>query len=474
MKKTVTICVLLCLMVITCLQLTAYATDTQVDSNVLIGGLERNCHSADAQTALLGSDELVKNAKAVFLYELNSETLLYAWNADVGMEPASLVKIMTAFVAIEEGTLTDAVTVKQNVIDSVPKNTVSADLVADEVMTLEDLLYCMMVGSASDASVVIADHIAGSQDDFVRLMNDRAAQLGCTGTHFTNTHGLYDKEQHMTARDVAKILAAALENETFAKVFGTVHHTIPATNKSAERNLITGNYLMSTDDVKIYYDPRVTGGRTGVVNDGSRCLAACSEVDGMKIVSVVMGSASVYQENGNKVNSFGGYPETTSLLDIAFNNYKTVRVLYEGQVLAQKDVINGANDVTLGSNVAVAAVLPSDVTSEQLQFRYVDGSGSITAPIAKGEQVASVEIWHDNFCVAQTDLFAMNDVALAGTLVVGEDGHNFNWWLLLWIIPVISVVICVWFLVRRYGHKFKALFGIKGKRHRCVPNRGGH
>ena len=136
----------------------------------------------------------------------------------------------------------DVIVVKENVLATVPISAVSVDLQVDELVTLEDLLYCMMVASANDAAAVIAEHISGDISAFVTEMNQRAAQIGCTDTVFTNVHGLHDDDQYTTARDIAKILAVASENTLFMDVFSAVEYDMPATNKTDARNLVSGNY----------------------------------------------------------------------------------------------------------------------------------------------------------------------------------------------------------------------------------------
>ena len=452
MKKNGVICCLLCavLLILPFVPFTASAADA---SDI---AATKGCHSPDAQFSLLSSEEpLVKNVRSAFVYELNSDTMIYALNPDAPEEPASLVKTMTALIAIENGNLQDVVTMKQSVLDSIPKGMVSAKLLPDEALTLEDLLYCLMVGSASDAAIVIADHISGSQDSFVQLMNDRAAEIGCTGTHFTNTHGLFHSQQITTARDTAKILETALENEEFAKIFSSAYYTVPATNKSEERSLVTNNFLMSKDDTRAYFDERVTGGRTGVTQDGTRCIASCAEVDGMRLLCVVMGSASEYRAGGNKVRSFGGFPETSAFLDICFDGYKSVQVIYDGQVLTQCPVTDGNNAVSLGVKTSVSTVLPKNFTAKQLSFRYTNQSFS--APISKGEALSTVEIWYENLCVGQAQLYAMNNVQPAGILVRDIQDTSVNLWWLLLLIPITGVII-VAVLYRRRIRRMITIF----------------
>lgn len=363
----------------------------------------------DSETTLLGNKRLVENIKTAIVYEVNSDTLMYSWNADDQMFPASFVKIITALVAIEKGNLEDVVTVSESAVASVPQGAVSADLIPGEEITLEDLLYCLLMGSANDAAVVIAEHIAGSEAAFVEMLNSYAAELGCKNSYFMNPHGLHNQQQYTTARDSARILAAAVKNENFYKIFTAYKHTIEETNKSPLRNLVTGNQMMDAAS-KLYYDGRVVGGRTGVTEDGRRCLATVAENNGMQLVTVVMGAESVYQEDGYSAISIGGYLETTALLDAGLSGYKTAQILYKGQALRQFDVENGSSNLVVGTDTSVTTVLPENVSINNLSFQY--GDIHYTAPIEKGQKVSELEVWHQNMCVAKVDLFAMNTVSV--------------------------------------------------------------
>ena len=459
MRKKGILCLILTLVLaVSSVFMPVSATEIQAEKESQTAAYNSS-YSTDAQVGVLGTEQLIENAKSVFLYETNSDTLMYAWNPDEQMIPSSLVKIMTTLVAIEKGNLTDAVTVTQNVVDMIPKDAVKTkpQLVADEVMTLENLIYCMMVGSANDAAAVIAEHVGGSQLGFVRMMNEKAAELGCTGTEFTNAHGIQDNIQHTTARDMAKIIDAALENEHFVKVFNMPYCVIPATNKADERSILTNNYLISMDDLTIYYDPRVTGGRTGVNNDGSRCIASVSESNGMKLICVVMGSQSTLHEESLAIKAFGGFNETRELLDIGYGGYKTAQILYAGQILAQRTVLNGSGTVSLGSDVFVSAVLPEKVTTSERTYRYTDAGSDLTAPINKGDKVSSVEVWYGNLCVAQADLYAMNSVREAKGVVVVRDNRGFPWWGVLLIIIVVAALVFFGLLAARFANRAKAM-----------------
>ncbi len=405
MKKFSTILMIVCM--ILCFLLPASATQEQ-DRSITAG-----CNTVYGAVTFLGNDRLIENATSVLLYEVNTDTLMYAYEADAKAYPASLVKILTALVVIENGTMTDAVTVREDILDTVPEDAVGVDLVVDEVLSVEDLLACMIVGSANDAAAVLADHVMGSQQACVDELNRYAQELGCADTHFTNVHGLHDEEQYTTARDVCKILTHALKNEAFCEIFTATKYTVSATNKSETRNLSSSNYLFNrdnSDNVEIYYDSRVIGSRTGITTDGRRCIASVAESNGMTLISVVLGSKSYYRDDGYMVSSFGGYKETTQLLDLGFSGFKTAQLFVHEEALQQLTVANGQEDVVIGPQVSAASVLPEDASGKTLIYRYGE-IGNLSAPIEKGQKISYVEVWSGTVCVARADLFALNGVS---------------------------------------------------------------
>jgi len=422
----------------------------------------------DAPAAILGSEKLVGNVRSAVVYESGSGSMMYAYNADMPMYPASLVKIMTALVAIERGELSDEVIVSDSAINSIPYDAVSMKLSVGEVITLENLLYGLMVGSANDAAAVIAEHIACSQQKFVELMNQYAQDIGCIGTTFTNVHGLHDDSQHTTARDSARILDAALKNEMFYKIFTTVSVDIPATNKAEMRHLSTGNSLMDKTS-RLYFDGRAIGGRTGVTQDGRRCLAAAAKTNGMLLISIVMGAESVYQEDGYSAISVGGYQETSKLFDLCDSKFKAAQILYPGQILRQLSVANGSSDLVIGPKETLTAVLPKDATAANLSFQYLDKI--FQAPVAAGDLVSRVQVWSDGMCIAQTDLFAMNNVALrAGEEDGVQDRENQSQ--VVWIVILIFVILALLgFIIHKYRYLIQRFLKLPRKHKRRIRRR---
>lgn len=464
MKKLGLLCLTLCLFV-TCSLFAAPVSAEETSNRTVADG----AHSVDGQMPLLGTDRLVSNVQSAIIYEMRSETLMHAFNADEQTHPASMVKILTALMVIERADLSEAVTVTQSALDTVAADALSADLVADEVMTVEDLLYCMMVGSANDAAAVLAEHVSGSQSDFVAEMNLYAQSLGCTSTNFTNAHGLHDDQQYTTVRDMTRILAKAMENEAFCKVFGSVYYTVPATNMSEERSLSTGNYLMNNDSVQIYYDSRVTGGRTGVTSTGYRCIATTAEGNGMQLICIITGSESVIGNDGYSVQTFGGYNETSMLLNAGFEGFTAKQVVYEGQIIQQLPVENGTSDVVVGAAESVYTVLPSGVSMGDLSYRHTNISDTVNAPVEKGQVLSNLEVWYEDICVAQIDLCAMSAVPVAQTQTVNTEqktpGSSWSTVLTAVICTIVGMAV-IFLIIRGVGKMRKVQERNRSRRNR--------
>lgn len=366
----------------------------------------QGCYSVDAAMPLDGSEKLLETSKAVVLYERNTGTLIYGYNMDQQIYPASMVKMMTTIVALENGDLDDIVTVTRSALNAVAIGSVSAHLVRGEQLRLEDLLYLNMVASANDASAVIAEHIGGSQEEFVQMMNEKAQEIGCTGTHFSNAHGLHHEQTYTTARDVLKMVEYGLKNEHFRKMFETESYVVPATELSEERKATTTNYMMNN---RKYLDERVTGGKTGATDQAGRCLAVTANVGNMELVAIVMGATAVYSEDGYEVLHFGSFEEMKILLDHAQSSYECKQLFYTGQVIDRYAVGEGS-DVAVTPADTLQVVLPKDVTAQELTWRYQATISGLKAPIPVGQRITDISVWYNGICLGQTDLVAMHGV----------------------------------------------------------------
>lgn len=369
-----------------------------------------SCAGLDADAPLGGSEKVLETTKAAIVYERQSQTMIYGYQMDERIYPSSMVKLMTALVALENGNLEDVVTVSKAALDTVAIGSVSAGLVRWEEITLRDLMYCMMVESANDAAAVIALHVGGSIDMFLLMMNEMAEKLGCSDTHFSNVHGLHDDETYTTARDICKILDYALENPDFRLMFETKSYQVSATNKHDARDIITTNYMMSKDYTKKYYDDRVTGGKTGATDKAGRCLAITAQVNDMEVIAIVMGAEPTYTEDGLSVKRFGSFEEMSDLLDFVEDSFEFGQLFYDGQVIDRFPVAGGDSDVAVGPTQSVNCVIPKGLTFEEMSWNVV--ADNLTAPVEAGQTVATLQILYQGICIGSTELAAMNGVGI--------------------------------------------------------------
>lgn len=438
------------------LDTTVSAQITESTVSVYNTPVENGCRTIGGKMPLLGSDRKLQASGAAFLYEINTDTVVYSWNPDEQMTPASLVKIMTALIAVENANLSDVVTVTEEALSVISKPFHSLDLLPGESFVLEDLIYAMMVGSANDASVVIAHHVGGSERAFVEMMNERADEIGCESTNFTNSSGLDSTDQYSTARDMAKIILTAMKNELFVKFFSATVFTLPETTLNGPREMMSSNYLMLPGMLN-YFDERVTGGRTGITERRTRCLAVTAEDKNQEFsyIGVILEAVpTVSDPETFKISRYGNYEDMKDLLNLGFNDISSVQIFRYGQTVRQYPVTNGPNHVAAGPSQSDTVVLPDDVTMADLTFRYVRNTEALPAPIYDGDEITKVELWLGNVCLSQVPLIAMNTVEAMETqegdlpIIGNPEGLSKALTVILLIIGFVACVVLVPYILR--------------------------
>jgi D-alanyl-D-alanine carboxypeptidase (penicillin-binding protein 5/6) len=257
------------------------------------------------------------------------------------------------------------------------------------------------------------------------MMNKRAKELGCTGTTFVNAHGLHDQRQVSTARDIAKITAKILEQPEYKAIFGTAKYTVPATNTSSARHLVTVNYMIDEEYRFSFYYSKVTGGRTGITEYGERCLVVTAEDDDSSFIGVILGAEAAYRkDNPEQIKRHGSFEDMDKLLDMGFGKYSVNQVLYRGQILDQIHVPNGENDIVVGPVTDLFCTLPEGVTADDLTNRVQMISTSVEAPVKFGDKIAVVQLWYGNVCVAQANVQAMNSAKVGQLYTDGNNGSG--------------------------------------------------
>ena len=376
--------------------------------------VEYGCRTLDAKKPLADMEDYAGKVKAAIVYDLTSDTLIFDQNIDEKLYPASLTKVMTCLLTLEMQTdLDQVVTVTSECLRGMEPDGSNIALKVDEQMTVRDLLYGLMVKSGNDAASTLAVHNAGSIEAFVEVMNRRAQELGCTGTHFVNAHGLHHDDHYTTARDMAKIAATAMQYPIFEEIFTTSEYTVPATNLSEARELKTTNYLIRSNGYPNVVDSRVLGGKTGNTSKAGRCLVALAEKNGMKLLSVVLGAKASYGPDGYSFTRYGNFEETSNLLNFAYKNFTTMQVLNSTQVGGQFAVSGGDHNAFGTISQEMSAAVPVDANFETIRYDYTLVEGGLTAPISKGDKIGTVRVWYGNVCLAQQDLLSASDVAQA-------------------------------------------------------------
>ena len=252
--------------------------------------------------------------ESAYLVEINSGTVLYGKNENETRYPASITKVMTALVVLENCALDEPVTFSHEAVTDIESGGSFGYLnLEGETYTVEQCLYLLLLESVNESGYALAEHVAGSLPAFAELMNQKAASLGCTNTHFANPHGLNDENHTTTAHDMALILWAALQNETFYRIDSATSYEIPATEQNPNGYRCTMHHKMMISDSE-YYDERVKAGKTGYTSIAKNTLVTYAEQDGMELVCVVMKDAG-----GGVV-----YQDTKALLDYGFENFRLV------------------------------------------------------------------------------------------------------------------------------------------------------
>ena len=378
------------------------------------GGVEYGCKSLDANVALGGSEKLLRSARGVFVYERNSDTVLYTYNPDKHLAPGSLVQFVSAMLVIENCDLDEVVTVSTYYINQLPLGVRHMSLRNGEEITVRDLLYGMLVYSANDAAVVLAQHVGGTPDRFIGQMNQWVQALGCTDTVITTVSGLDDSGQYSTPRDMARILNKAMQNETFRQVAGTGLHMVEATNKSEARELKSPNYLLQDAAISKFYDERVTACKASYTSSAAGAsVGFAAETEELSLICIIIGAARQYGADSAAPTRYGNFEEAEELMAHCFDGFHVRRLLYDGQAMTQLDVEGGANDVVVMNRSDIDVVLPTGVTLDDLTLHYSISGGSVQAPVKAGQAVATLQIWKDKCCVGETELYAMSDVAAA-------------------------------------------------------------
>lgn len=373
----------------------------------------KGCRTIEGMEPLGGSGYMLETAQSVFLYEVNTDTVVYSYNPDMKVHPGSLAKIVLAMIVLEECDLDDKVVATEGIQSYIPASAHKLDphLKSLEEMTVRDLLYALVLTGANDAAVALAHHVAKTTDAFLVLMNNRVKQLGCTSTEFGNISGLFTAVSYSTARDISKIVRAAIKDEDFCTIFGATEYTIPATNMvEKERKFYTTNYMMDQHAIPDFLDSRVTGGMQTYHETTGASIVCTAESRGMKYIAVVLGAIRTFAENGWQPLNYGNFNELTKLLTFGFDNYKVNRIIYNGMSLSQFTVAGGECNAVGEARVDIDSVVPITAQMDNLIMQFSVADGGLSAPVKKDDLIATMQVSYRNSVMAEVEVYSMGNV----------------------------------------------------------------
>ncbi|GAB6098938.1 D-alanyl-D-alanine carboxypeptidase family protein [Halanaerocella petrolearia] len=324
-------------------------------------------------------------ARAAILIDGDTGEILYKKNIHQRRPPASTTKIMTGILAIEEGNLSDKVTASKR---AAYEGGSSIYLAPNETLPLRELVYGLLVKSGNDAAVAIAEHIAGSVEEFAKMMNQKAREIGALNTHFANPNGLPNDDHLTTAYDLAQIARYALDNNFFAKVVSTPKKRISWPQHSWDRILTNTNKLLTRSDI-------VDGVKTGYTDAAGRCLVASATEQGQQLISVVLKSGDIWSDS-------------LALLNYGFNNFQPVEVVAKDEVI---ETIELDNELTLDVKAAKDFKMILENQEEVKIKKVIDINDDLELPINVGDKVGTLTIYdqRDNL-LGRIELLAAKEI----------------------------------------------------------------
>ncbi len=367
------------------------------------------------------NDSLSLRADVACMICLDNDEAVFNKNINKKVAPASLTKIMTALLAIENcENLNETVVVSQSAIDSLNgTNSSLGGLVAGEKLTMYDLLNCLMVKSANEAAVVIAEHIAGSVPKFIKMMNARAKELGCTSTNYVNVHGLDEKGHYTTAYDLYLICKEAMKKPTFEKIVGQTSYNMPKTNKNPQRILPATNLMINPNHHDCYLS-YVTGIKTGTTENAGRCIITKASKNGYNYIAIIMGADSK-DAKAEEIPENIAFIECKKMIEWTFANIKYKVVVEENQIVTVVDVKYSwtVDTLELVPSSDIAALVPATLDSSSVFVQpNTDTPDELKAPVKKGEKIGTATVYYAGKEIARTDLVASKTVSRSMILTI--------------------------------------------------------
>lgn len=396
------------------------------------------------------------NASNALLIHLDTNAQVYEKAADERVYPAGAPKIMTAILTLEKTTnLDEKVTAKASAFKGISAIS-SANIKAGEILSVKDLLYCLMVASSNEAANILAEYVSGDVNTFVELMNKRAKELGANNTYFTNTHGIYDSAEYSTARDIAIIAKHAINLNGFFDFVDTATYTIPKTNLKGARLIYSNNQVLQI--TSSYYISYAKGIKATATTEGGYSLISLAEKKiGKKteqMLCVVLGCTKT-ADGATLGNAF---KDTKSLYNWVYSTYKVIRLIKQDDPVTEAKVqlASGKDFVLLVSDSTVDALMPGDYTADKLE-KVTTIPDKIFAPVEKGQQIGEMVLKYNNVEYGRVKLISQNEIQRNAMLYYSYQLNQFfsNIWVRIASILIAAVFILYVVYTIIYNNKRK-------------------
>lgn len=387
---------------------------------------------------------LETEADVVMLVNTDTGDIIFDKNAGKRTAPASLTKIVTCMLVLENCTdLNTKVTAKRECIEGLYKlNAATVGILPGEQLTVDELLHCLMIPSAADAANILADFIGGSMDNFVVMMNDFAKGLGCENTNFINPSGLDNGDTNMytTAEDLYKITSYALKNQQFKDLCSILRYQIEPTEKYPHIRYLNNTNKILNPAYKDYYCPDVFGVKTGTTGLAGHCVITTASKNGYNYMLIVL-NAPQYDIDGDDVEENVAFTDSKKIYEWAFKNIVLTKVTSKTDIVTVVDVkYNWKTDhLALVPEEEISALVPTGTETGSLQIRTIEKETPkvVSAPVKKGDIIGKAEVIYGDSVVATVNLVASDDVS--GSVILRITGF-FEF---LFRTTVMKVLLCL-------------------------------
>ena len=404
------------------------------------------------------------SAQSAILMEANTGVILYAKNIHERAYPASTTKIMTCLLATENAKMDELVTFSHDAVFGISRDSSNIGIDVGQAMSMEECLYGILVASANEVANAVAEHISGSQDDFAKLMNQKATELGCENTHFVNAHGLYDDNHYTTAYDLALIAQAFFKSELLTKVGNTASYHFVATNEQPDDFIVRNKHKLITGEIA--YNG-IKGGKTGYTDEARQTLVTCAERNGMKLICVVMKEETPDQFN-----------DTAKLFDYGFSNFSITNVsTYETDYQIDNPGFFHSSYDVFGNSKQILTLNPDSylILPKTADFHELTSEVSYEN-LSENEVAEILYTYHDNY-VGSANILLAKDTYIPSddeNAVYTEDGRKItfvNVKTIIFITLAVAALLIIIFVVRDVVNNYTILDSGHGTVRKKRPKR---